>query len=65
MESFFVTRSAERTAPIRGVESLQFAKLAQDGTELNGRDQRIIFAIQRWPEEDFSVPSCLHQRLCE
>jgi hypothetical protein len=40
---------------IGALESVQFTARGPDGTELNGRDQRVSYSIATWPEEDFSV----------
>lgn len=37
------------------IESVKFASRDAEGTELNGRDQMLVYALAGWPEEDFTV----------
>jgi DUF1680 family protein len=38
-----------------GLKSVKCGAQNSDGTELNGRDQMIVYDLPEWPEEDFSV----------
>jgi hypothetical protein len=37
------------------VKSAKFASRDVEGTEVNGRDQMLVYAMPAWPEEDFTV----------
>jgi uncharacterized protein len=37
------------------LKSAKFSKSDDEGTELNGRDQMMVYTIPAWPEEDFAV----------
>jgi hypothetical protein len=37
------------------VQSAKFASGDGDGTEVNGRDQMLLYAMPAWPEEEFTV----------
>ncbi len=44
------------TAPQFGeVKSAKFTARDAEGTEVNGRDEMLIYAMPAWPEEDFTV----------
>jgi DUF1680 family protein len=45
------------------VTSAKFARRDAEGTEVNGRDQMLVYAVPAWPEGDFSVS--LRVRLSE
>ncbi|MDB6039282.1 MAG: hypBA [Verrucomicrobiales bacterium] len=38
-----------------GLKSIKCNAQNTDGTELNGRDQMIVYDVPEWPEEDFTV----------
>jgi hypothetical protein len=37
------------------VKPAKLAAQGADGTELNGRDQMLVYTVPSWPEEDFSI----------
>jgi hypothetical protein len=37
------------------LKSAKFSRRDGDGTEVNGRDQMLVYSVPSWPEEDFSV----------
>ena len=37
------------------VKAAKFSVREADGTEVNGRDQMLVYAVPSWPEEDFTV----------
>ena len=37
------------------IKSAKFTERGADGTEVNGQDQMLIYAVSPWPEEDFTV----------
>lgn len=37
------------------LKAAKFSIRGEDGTEVNGRDQMLVYAVNPWPEEDFSV----------
>jgi hypothetical protein len=46
----------EEAAPAYGTQTRGgFTARGPDGTELNGRDQMLVYAVPVWPEEDFTV----------
>jgi DUF1680 family protein len=53
----FITHSLRgEAAPQFGeVKSATHSARDADGTEVNGRDQMLIYAVPAWPEEDFTV----------
>jgi len=36
-------------------KSAKFASCDESGTEVNGRDQMLVYSVPAWPEEDFTV----------
>ncbi len=53
----FILHSLRGDAPPQfgEVKSAKFTARDGEGTEVNGRDQMLVYAMQAWPEEDFSV----------
>ena len=46
----------QETPPEWGeLRSARFTERDAEGTELNGRDQMLIYSVSAWPEEDFTV----------
>lgn len=37
------------------LKSAQFASRDESGTEVNGRDQMLVYSVPKWPEEDFAA----------
>jgi len=44
-------------------KSMKFANRDESGTEVNGRDQMLIYSLPTWPEEDFTV--CVRVNISE